>query len=163
MVAMSHVGQSRPIEELLRPSGWLLRAATDVGHVIKANALKSSSVDSTTLDLLLRLRFAPGNRMRGVDLCNQLHKSPSHLSRVLDRAEAFDLVTRSPDPSDRRAHLIAATPKGEAAVDEYLPHLETVLERVVFSTLTTDEIDTLVELLSRLSRAATTLTAPTTA
>ena len=135
-----------------------MRAAADVGHVIKTDALATSDVDPTTLDLLLRLRFAPTRQLRGVDLCRQLHKSPSHLSRLLERAEAGGLVRRSPDPNDRRAHLIAATPQGDAAIDDYLPHLASILETIIFSTLSTAETETLIELLGKVSAAAAQLT-----
>jgi DNA-binding MarR family transcriptional regulator len=140
--------------ELLRPSAWLARAAADMADVINTEAVAPTGLDPTTVDLLLRLRFAPKGQMRGVDLCNELHKSPSHLSRVVDRAEASGLVKRLPDPKDRRAQLVTATSAGESAVNDYLPGLETVLERVVYSTLTDSEIDTLVELLTKVSVAA---------
>ena len=59
-------------------------------------------------------------------------------------------------------HLIAATPEGEAATDAYLPLLDAVLQQAIFSTLTKDEIDTLTELLSRISEAANSAANPTT-
>ena len=142
---------SMSTEDLLRPSGWLLRAATDLSHVLARDAVARTSHDATTLDLLLRLRFAPEGRKRAVDLCEELHKSPSHLSRVVDRAEASGLVRRMPDPDDRRAHLIAATPAGEAAVAEFLPHLEKVLQRTIYASLNNSEIETLISLLARIS------------
>lgn len=145
---------STSTEDLLRPSGWLLRAASDVSHVLARDAVAETSYDPTTLDLLLRLRFAPDGEMRAVDLCEELHKSPSHLSRVVDRAEAFGLVQRMPDANDRRAHLIAATAAGESAVAEFLPHLERVLQRVIYSALDETEIETLIALLAKISRSA---------
>ena len=59
-----------------------------------------------------------------------------------------------PDPDDRRAHLIAATAKGEEAVAEFLPHLERVLRRVIYSALTKTEIETLISLLAKVSTSA---------
>ncbi|MFI6624586.1 MarR family winged helix-turn-helix transcriptional regulator [Streptomyces sp. NPDC050528] len=38
------------------------------------------------------------------------------VSRHADRLEAAGLIERSPDPSDRRATLLAMTPKGRTAV-----------------------------------------------
>lgn len=131
-----------------------MRAASDAGHALATHAVADAGLDATTLDLLLRLRFSSERYMRGVDLCDQLHKSPSHISRLIDRAEASGLVVRGPDPEDRRAHLISATPAGEAAIDNYLPYLEAVLQRVIFDTLSDDEIETLIDLLSRIARAA---------
>ena len=151
---MTNRTEQQNTEEMLRPSAWLMRASSDVSHLLATEAVADTGLDPTTLDLLLRLRLAPGRRLRGVDLCEQLHKSPSHVSRVIDRAEAAGLARREPDPNDRRAHLIAATPAGESATDEYLPHLEDVLQRVMFDTLSSDEIETLISLLSKVSHAA---------
>jgi len=141
-------------EDMLRPSGWLLTAASDVSHVLARDAVAETTYDPTTLDLLLRLRFAPDGRMRAVDLCEELHKSPSHLSRVIDRAETSGLVHRVPDPDDRRAHLITTTAAGESAVAEFLPHLENVLQRVIYSALTETEVETLISLLAKISKSA---------
>jgi DNA-binding MarR family transcriptional regulator len=154
MEDMTSIPKTRTTQELLQPSGWLLRASSDMAHAIDTGAVAETGLDSTTLDLLLRLRLAPEGHLRGVDLCSQLHKSPSHMSRVVDRAEALGLVRRTPDPTDRRAHLIAATKEGAAATDSYLPLLEAVLQNIIFATLTADEIDTLTELLTRISEAA---------
>lgn len=151
---MADTNQTRSTEEMLRPSAWLMRAASDAGHALATHAVADTGLDATTLDLLLRLRVAPDGELRGVDLCDQLHKSPSHVSRVVDRAEAAGLVVRGPDPADRRAHLITATGEGESAIDGYLPHLEEVLQRVMFETLSGNEIETLIDLLARISEAA---------
>jgi DNA-binding MarR family transcriptional regulator len=153
---MTNTNEGRTTDEMLRPSAWLMRAASDTGHALATQAAEDTGLDAMTLDLLLRLRVAPEGKLRGVDLCDQLHKSPSHVSRVVDRSEAAGLVQRSPDPHDRRAHLITATDEGESAVDEYLPHLEAVLQRVIFEVLTADEIATLINLLTRVSIAART-------
>jgi DNA-binding MarR family transcriptional regulator len=158
---MTNEQEHRTTDEMLRPTAWLMRAAADTSHALSTQAAADTGLDATTLDLLLRLRVASEGRLRGVDLCDQLHKSPSHVSRVIDRSEAAGLVQRSPDPDDRRAHLITATPAGESAVDDYLPQLEAVLRRVIFETLTSDEIETLINLLTRVSIAARTEFGPT--
>lgn len=142
------------LERVLRPSGALLAAHTAVGRAIEDLAVARTPHDPTTLDLLLRLRLAPERRMRGIDLCRQLLKSPSHISRLLDRAERQGLVERRQDPRDGRAHLVSLTPEGQAAVEGFVPHLVSVLRGVVHETLSEAEQDTLVELLGRLTRAS---------
>lgn len=138
----------------LRPSGWLLRAESDLASAINTQAVATTDYDVTTLDLLVRLSQSSTKNLRGVDLCGQLHKSPSHVSRLVDRAEAKGLVERVPDTDDRRAHLITLTAEGEVQVAEFLPHLNDVLQKVIFDTLSEDEIQTLIGLLSRISAAA---------
>lgn len=138
----------------LRPSGALLAANIALGAAIERDAVSVTEFDATTLDLLTRLELASDGRLRAVELGQQLCLSPSHVSRRLDRAEREGLVRREPDPDDRRASQITLTPKGEQVVAQFAPHLEAVINRVIFDRLTPAEIDVLVELLGRIEVAA---------
>ena len=147
-------GDLLDLDDALRPSGRILEAGTALLRAFEDLAVARTEHDSTTLDLLLRLRLAPEHRLRGIDLCRQLRKSPSHVSRMLDRAEHCGLVKRRPDPEDRRAQRITLTDAGEEAVDAYVPHLVEVPNQTIYATLTSDEIETLVELLARVTSSA---------
>ena len=139
---------------LLRTSGALLSAQTALSRVIACDAVDLTEQDPTTIDLLVRLDQAPDNRLRAVELSRKLLMSPSHISRMIDRAEAARLVERSADPNDRRATQIALTEHGRQVVAEFAPHLEAVIDRVINQTLTPSEAQTLVELLGRIEQAA---------
>ena len=54
----------------------------------------------------------------GRELCELLDLRPSSLSEMLVRGEAEGLLTRTPDPEDRRVQHIALTEKGENIFDE---------------------------------------------
>lgn len=140
------------LERLFRPSGALLAAESNLGRAIECLAVAETEHSSALLDLLVRLRFAPNGQLRGVDLVRQLHMSPGYVSRLIDQAESEDLISRQTDPIDRRAHLITLTPTGERAFDEFVPPILQVLDRTIYSALSTDEIETLVELLDRISK-----------
>jgi DNA-binding MarR family transcriptional regulator len=142
------------LAEMLRPSGRLLEAETALGRAIQDLAVARSEHDPTTLDLLVRLRLAPDRQLRGVDLCRQILKSPSHVSRMIDRAESAGLVYRLPDPDDRRAQRITLTDAGEEAVETFVPHLVEVLNQTIYSALDNDEIETLIALLARVADSA---------
>lgn len=139
---------------VIRASGALLAAETALGRLIDTEAVSPTGLDSTIVDLLLRLDQAPGNRMRAVELSRQVLMSPSHISRTLDRAEAAGLVRRGPDPDDRRAAQVAITAAGRDVVADFAPRLTAVIDRVINQHLSENEIDTLVELLGRIERAA---------
>lgn len=139
---------------MLRATGALLAAQTALGRLIDLEAVEPIGQDPTTVDLLTRLDQAPGNRLRAVELSRQLLKSPSHISRTLDRAEALGLVERGPDPDDRRASQISMTSAGRSVVRDFSPRLKAIIDRVVNDTLSVSEIDTLVQLLERLEDAA---------
>lgn len=140
--------------ELLRPSGAMLAAQISLSNAIEQHALEGLEHDPTTFDLLVRLHLAPEHRLRAVDLCHQLLLSPSHVSRMLDRAEREGLVRREPDPDDRRANQVYLTADGEQAVRRLAPRLHAVLDAAIFQTLDPTEVDTLVDLLERIEAAA---------
>lgn len=140
--------------DLLRPSGAILAAQISLSNAIEQQALFGLGHDSTTYDLLVRLHLAPEHRLRAVDLCHQLLLSPSHVSRMLDRAERDGLVRRQPDPDDRRANQVFLTAEGERAVRHLAPRLHAVLDAAIFQTLDATEVDTLVDLLARIEAAA---------
>jgi DNA-binding MarR family transcriptional regulator len=67
---------------------------------------------SATLEALLE------GPLRMGALCRRLGITPSTLTRNLSRLEQRGLVTRLPDPADRRAGQVALTAAGEAAAAE---------------------------------------------
>lgn len=144
----------------LAPTAALLGAQIAVGAAIEQLAVDASRLDSTTSDLLLRLSMSPSGSLRGVDLCRQLQLSPSYVSRRIDRAEADGFVRRQPDPTDRRAQLVSLTDEGRRAIDEFTPHLLATVERIV-ADLSPPEVDTLIDLLGRMERAAISLVTAT--
>lgn len=140
--------------DTLRPSGAMLSAQIALGRLIDRSAVAPTGYDPTLIDLLVRLDQAPGNRLRGVDLSRRLLLSPSHVSRMIDRAEAAGLVGRSADPNDRRASQVALTPRGREVLVDFAPRLEAVIKQVIHRNLLPAEAKTLVELLGRIERAA---------
>jgi len=140
--------------DALRPSGALLATQIALGAAIDRGAVAHCDHDATTLDLLLRLELAETGSLRSVELCRQLLLSPSHISRMIDKAEAKGFVERQPDPDDRRAQQVAITETGRGVVAEFGPLLSGVINRVITSQLTSEEIDTLVILLDRIEAAA---------
>lgn len=140
--------------DLLRPSSALLSAWSALAAAIDHHAVTGTGQDPTTVDLLLRLELSSERRLRAVELCRALQLSPSHVSRTLDRAEAAGLVARRPDPGDRRASLVAITETGRAVVEHFGPRLSALLNRVIFDSLSPDEIEALVTYLGRIEVAA---------
>lgn len=138
----------------LRASAALLAAEKALARLIDSEAVAPTGQDPTIVDLLLRLDQASEHRLRAVELSRQLLMSPSHISRMLDRAQADGLVTRGPDPDDRRAAQVTMTKAGRAVVENFAPRLESIIDRVIYDTLSEPEIDELVELLGRIEHAA---------
>ncbi len=149
----------RDLRKKLVPTGAILHAHLTLSRVFEVDAAEKTAHDSTTLDLLLRVRMASPGGIRAVDLCEQMQKSASHISRVVERAESAGLVVRRADTTDRRAHKIDLTKRGERDLDEYIPHLIGVIDRVIFATLSSAEIETLSKLLSKVETTSRRLIA----
>ncbi|MGI9584943.1 MAG: MarR family winged helix-turn-helix transcriptional regulator [Acidimicrobiia bacterium] len=144
------------VAQAFRPSGALLQAETTLAQAIELHAVASTGVNATTVDLLVRLHLSPGQRLRGVDLCRQLLKSPGYVSRLIDQAEEDGLVAREPDPTDRRAQQITLTAGGEEILDTFVPNAIDVLQETIYTALEPEEIETLIDLLVRLTKATQT-------
>jgi len=96
----------------------------------------------------LRRTGAP-YRLRVTDLTAAMMIGSSGTTKRLDRLEHNGLIARSPDPNDRRGTLIELTPKGLELIDGVTPaHLEN--ERTLIGGLSTDEQETLEDLLRKL-------------
>lgn len=81
-------------------------------------------------DVLYSLRKA-GCALRQGDLTKQVLLSQPALSRMIERLEQRGLVTRAPDPSDRRAVLITLTDAGADAQQRIgARHARSVEERM---------------------------------
>ncbi|MEY9849875.1 MarR family winged helix-turn-helix transcriptional regulator [Streptacidiphilus sp. MAP5-3] len=62
------------------------------------------------------LAWGDGQGIRLNQLAERLRIAPRSATTVVDALEAAGLVTRSPDPDDRRATLLKLTESGDAAV-----------------------------------------------
>lgn len=71
--------------------------------------------DLTVQKALLLLEIPPGSGKNPRFLAKELDLENSSMTGLLDRLERQGLITRQPDPSDRRGILIFLTPKGIAA------------------------------------------------
>ncbi len=121
------------------------------------DAQQHSHHDESLLRVLLCIRLAPDGTMRAKDISTQMLKSTSHMSRLIDRAQARGLVERRADPTDRRAHRVALTPQGESAIDAYVPHAVSLLNEAFAAVLTREELRMLLDLVGRVETAAAAL------
>jgi DNA-binding MarR family transcriptional regulator len=101
-------------------------------------------------DVLATLRRAgPPYRVRPTDFTNALMLTSSGTTKRLDRLEQAGLITRAPDPDDRRGTLITLTPAGLRLIDTASEaHLEN--ERRLLGALTEAERGRLADLLRKL-------------
>jgi DNA-binding MarR family transcriptional regulator len=110
-------------------------------------------------DVLVRLTDTAGGRMRVSDLARALQWERSRLSHHVTRMASRGLVEREECPDDGRGAFIVLTPAGRAAIERAAPaHVGTV-RRLVFDSLSDEELDSLAaitdKVLTQLERDAT--------
>lgn len=98
-------------------------------------------------------RLAP---VRATDLADHASLDLSTISRHLRGLEDAGLLTRSPDPDDRRASLLSVTDEGRAFVEEAVRARTAMLAAATTDWLASD-VSTLSELLNRLAHDLETL------
>ena len=101
-------------------------------------------------DVLATLRrTGPPYRLRPTEFASTLMLTSSGTTKRLDRLEQAGLITRAPDPEDRRATLITLTEAGHRLIDAVTEaHLDN--ERALLGALSADDQRRLADLLRRL-------------
>ena len=132
------------IEESL---GYLInRAARDFAGRL-AVELRRHDVGIGQWAVLLHLWAADG--MSQAQLARRVAIEQPTMVRTIDRMERDGLVTRSPDPLDRRASRISLTERGWALRDRLVP-LAGEVNQAATAMLTEREVATLRQLLMKL-------------
>ncbi len=101
-------------------------------------------------DVLATLRRSgPPYQLRPSEFTSTLMLTSSGTTKRLDRLEQAGLITRAPDPDDRRGTLITLTAAGRELIDSVTEaHLDN--ERRLLSALTDEEQRRLADLLRKL-------------
>ena len=103
--------------------------------------------DLTRMQAFVLANLLPGPKpMRA--LAESLKCEPSNITGLVDRMQARGLVTREPDPEDRRVKRITATDLGRESFDAVWSGLTFAAEPL--SALSVEERETLRDLLQRM-------------
>lgn len=110
----------------VRPMQVLSRVTRLARHLdkLRGAAFAASGLESWEFDVLAALRRAgPGRRLSPGQLLRETMVTSGTMTNRVDRLAARGLVTRGPNPEDRRAVLVALTDAGREAVDQALADL----------------------------------------
>ena len=149
---MNDVGQAQTCDpvrlvEALMHSGRLTEARLDV-------ALSAVGLSTAKWGALRRLAEADAPLLLS-QLAGKLACVKSNATQLVDRLEADGLVTREPDPSDRRSRLAVITNAGRQAYEKGAG-IHHDAERQLFGALTDDDAARLADILEKLDRARLT-------
>ena len=131
-------------------STWLARPASDrdawnnfrraAGSIIAqvdADLQQSLNVGYTDVDALIHLSIADDHCMRMASLARAVSRSPSALTRLVDRLEQRSLVERERSSSTEVS--VTVTPEGLDLLAEAAPRVLAQVEQRFWSRLTPDE------------------------
>ncbi|MFI6042886.1 MarR family winged helix-turn-helix transcriptional regulator [Nocardia sp. NPDC051321] len=100
----------------------------------------------------LRIIAHQDEPLRMTELAERLGIVPRSATTVVDALAAADLVTRAPDPANRRATLVTLSESGRATLTRMAEARREAAEEL-FATLTVGQRETLRELLATLDSA----------
>ncbi|MEU7176729.1 MarR family winged helix-turn-helix transcriptional regulator [Streptomyces celluloflavus] len=139
------------MSDALDASLRLVRAQTALVKRFDATLSGLHGVSLADFTMLLRLRQAPGDRMRRVDLAEALGLTASGVTRGLAPLERIGLVTRETDARDGRVAYAALTDTGRARLTDMLASAEQIAAEVFTAPLwSKEDVGRLSTLLTRL-------------
>jgi DNA-binding MarR family transcriptional regulator len=106
------MASTRLTDSEMRAWQALLHAHHDVIGRLDRELREEHGLPLASYDVLLRLARAPDRALRMSDLADRVLRSPSGLTRLVDRLVSKGLVERRPDPDDARGTLAVLTPQG---------------------------------------------------
>ncbi|ROQ67166.1 DNA-binding MarR family transcriptional regulator [Streptomyces sp. 840.1] len=96
---------------------------------------RDAGISNFEYGVLAQLSMSDGATMRLSDLARVCDSTQPRLSKLMDRFEARDWVTRRPDPGDGRYTLAALTGAGRQKLVESAPEHVAQVKRLVFDPL----------------------------
>ncbi|MEV6067139.1 MarR family transcriptional regulator [Nocardia sp. NPDC052001] len=127
-----------------------LRTAKRIRHSQMANLAPLGLTPAQARALRTLSRAAEPLRMS--DLAERLGIVPRSATTVVDALEAAGLLTRTPDPTNRRATLVELTDAGRTLLTR-MSEARVQAARDLFSTLSPDRRETLRDILAELDTA----------
>lgn len=150
----SQVSTRQTLSAALAAFVRLLRAHAHATRALSAELVAEHGLTINDYEALLRLSRAENERMRRVDLANELLLTPSGVTRLLDGLERSGLVCKATCATDARVTYAVLTEAGrDRLVQASRSHVAAV--RALFGERFSDEeLETLAELLGRLPDGA---------
>lgn len=138
----------------LAVSAWesLFRAQVGVLRVLGAEfPVREMSLNE--YDVLFNLSLQPDRRARLRDINQLVLLSQPSVSRLIDRLAARGLVSKHPDPTDKRGTIVAITDDGFATYRDAARHHMATITELMGAALSDEELLQLKQLTTKLRGA----------
>ena len=115
------------------------------------NALPESSIHLTFDQWLVlnEISFNRGTNQK--NLASSLHKEVASISRILDKLQDANLVTRKVNPGNKREFLLYLNHEGHELIEKFDGFGEQIL-KPVFSSIYERELNLIINVLNRLEK-----------
>jgi DNA-binding MarR family transcriptional regulator len=144
------IGQeSRALEAWVR----LLRGHTALRRSLNASLQEQHGLGINEFEALLLLSRAENGLLRRVDMAERLQLTPSGVTRLLAGLERAGLVDKATCSSDARVTYAVLTAAGKVKLREASAPHTAAIEALFEERYTSEELETLAELLGRLPGA----------
>jgi MarR family transcriptional regulator, 2-MHQ and catechol-resistance regulon repressor len=138
-------------EGAVQALGHLLGAHATLTRELSARLVEEHGLTMSEYEVLFLLSREPEHSMRRIDLSREVRLSPSGITRMLDRLEATGLVEKGRCTQDARVTYAVLTDAGMKKLHECAPAHYDAIERLIGERLSDGEVESLSNLLGRLS------------
>ena len=133
----------------------LVRAHVAVTRRLSAQLMADHGLTINDYEVLLRLARAPDQRLRRVDLAEEVLLTASGITRLLDGLERSEYVTRAACDSDRRVVYAVLTETGRSKLREASTSHVAQIEQLFDDYFDAKELASVGDLLERLGEGKT--------
>lgn len=140
-----------------RDQTWaqLLRAHSALTRRFSSELLSAHGLTLNGYEVLLHLAHAPDRRLRRVDLAESVLLTASGITRLLEGLERSGYVSRAASEQDARVTYAVLTDEGYEKLRSAAPTHVGGIRDLFAEQFTNDELETLCELLARVSSDTT--------
>lgn len=132
---------------------WMafLAAGHLMDHEVERQLKRDGGLSHPEFEVLVRLKWADGGRLRMSDLARQVMISKSRLTYQVTQLERAGLVRRAGCETDRRSVWAELTDEGAAALERVRPGHRRVVRESLIDVLSREEIELLGDALGRVA------------
>ena len=132
--------------------GALLQVHASLVPILDKDVHSQTGLPLSWYDVLLELATEPEGRLRMSDLAERVVLSRTRVSRLVDELVTRGLVAKVEHPDDRRSAYAVITEAGLRDFRDAAPVYLRAIEAQFAAHLTNDELLTLAQVLSKVSR-----------
>ena len=155
------IGQSRPFRSRAQEATVALLRTASVVHRVVSRSIEASGLSFAQYNALRIVRGAGASGIATLDVRQRMIEEGTTITRILDKLEEAELITRERVEPDRRQVMCFATAKGRRLLDGLDPLVDAADESAV-SALSARDLETLVGLLDAIRQANAKRGAPRT-